>query len=433
MKHTHHAHVQLNTRLLPVTLIALIVLQMIFPYRGWVILFVVLGGAWLISFWWARSLARGLALIREMRFGWAQVGDRLEERFTLINKSWVPAIWIEVLDHSTLPGYQASQVTAIGMDSENRWIVRGDCTQRGAYVLGPTTLRAGDPFGLFTVTITSPATKSMIVLPPVVSLPEIQVAPGGRVGEGRLRRATFERTVNAAGVRDYQPGDSVSWIHWLTSARRDELFVRHFDNTPSGDWWIVLDLNESAQAGQGQNSTIEHGVILAASLADRGLRAGRAVGLVASAEQLVWLAPQGGQAQRWDILRALAVARPGSSALSDVLTHARPALKQLSSLIVITSDLQSDWVKALISFVWRGIVPTVLLFDPRSFGGSGDVRPTMATLADLGIARYIMTREVLDRPEAKPGQEGQFDWRITPRGRAVLVRPHHDATWKVLS
>ena len=51
------------------------------------------GVVWLASFAWARSLARSLRLIREMRFGWAQVGDQLEERFTLINHGVYPAIW----------------------------------------------------------------------------------------------------------------------------------------------------------------------------------------------------------------------------------------------------------------------------------------------------------------------------------------------------
>ena len=99
-----HARVQLNTRLLPAMVVLLVVLQLTVPYQGWVALLVGFGGAWLIGYLWARSLARGLSLVREMRFGWAQVGDRLEERFTLTNKGWAPALWVEVIDHSTLPG-----------------------------------------------------------------------------------------------------------------------------------------------------------------------------------------------------------------------------------------------------------------------------------------------------------------------------------------
>jgi uncharacterized protein (DUF58 family) len=286
---------------------------------------------------------------------------------------------------------------------------------------------------LFTVTLDHPASTNMMVLPPIVPLPNIEVAPGGRAGEGRRRAGSFERTVNAASVREYRPGDSLNSIHWRTSARLDSLFVRLFDNTPSGDWWIFLDLNQRVQVGQGQDSTIEHGVILAASLAAHGLRAGRAVGFVVCGDGLTWLPPQSSEAQRWEILRALALVQPGTRSIAELLTQGQAAFKQMSSLIIITPDLRGDWIKSLVPFLWRGGVPTALLFDPVSFGGVGDVRPVLALLADLEIARYVITRDLLDRPEAKPGKQGRWEWRITLRGRAIPVRPHGDARWKVLS
>lgn len=131
-------------------------------------------------------------LTREMRYGWAQVGDRVEERFTLGNTSWVPALWVEIVDHSSLPGYQASRVTGIDGHSESQWSIWSVCNRRGAYILGPTTLRSGDPFGVYSVTLEFPVSTTMLVLPPVVPLPDIQIAPGGRAGEGRRRGASGE-------------------------------------------------------------------------------------------------------------------------------------------------------------------------------------------------------------------------------------------------
>ncbi|MBI5714811.1 MAG: hypothetical protein HZC38_15540, partial [Chloroflexi bacterium] len=68
------SQVQLNSRLLLFTLALLLALQIIAPYRGWLVLLIGLGGMWLISTLWAISLARGLMLTRGMRLGWAQVG-----------------------------------------------------------------------------------------------------------------------------------------------------------------------------------------------------------------------------------------------------------------------------------------------------------------------------------------------------------------------
>lgn len=433
MKSTPNSHLQLNTRLVPVLVGLLLILQLVVPYRGWLILLVGLGGGWLISYLWVRSLARGLRLIREMRFGWAQVGDRLEERFTLINDGWLPGLWVEVIDHSTMPDYRVSRVTGVGGGSQNRWHTQGVCSRRGLFILGPTSLRAGDPFGLYTVSLHYPDSATLMVTPPILSLPGIEVAPGGRAGEGRPRADAPERTVSAASVRDYLPGDSLRWIHWRTSAHHGSLFVRLFDGTPAGDWWIFLDMDRQVQVGEGQVSTEEYGVILAASLADQGLRAGRKVGLVTHGEDLVWLPPQAGDGQRWTILHALALLAPGTRPMAELLVRARPRFEERTSLIIITPAVSGNWVEVLWLLLRRGVVPTVLLLEPVSFGGAGDVSGTLALLSDLGIARYVITRDLLDHPEARPGQQGQWDWRISPLGRAVSVRHPRDLAWKVLS
>ncbi|MCP4517159.1 MAG: hypothetical protein GY824_18265, partial [Delftia sp.] len=139
------AQLQLNSRLLPLLLGSLLLLQLAFPYKGWMMLLVGLGGGWLIGYLWARSLAGGLQLGREMRFGWAQVGDRLEERFTLFNAGWAPGLWVELVDHSTLPDYHASRVTSVGTQASNQWRLKSICTHRGLFTLGPTSLRTSDP------------------------------------------------------------------------------------------------------------------------------------------------------------------------------------------------------------------------------------------------------------------------------------------------
>jgi len=432
VRSTPEFQLQLNSRLLPVLVGLLLILQLAVPYRGWLMLLVGLGGGWLVSYLWARLLARGLRLTREMRFGWVQVGDQMQERFTLFNDSWVPGLWVEVVDHSTMPDYQASRVTAVGSKYWTRWHIQRVCTRRGLFTIGPTSLRTGDPFGLYTVTLDYSYFTTTLVTPPVVPLPAIEVAPGGRAGEGRPRADAPERTVSAAGVRDYCPGDSLRWIHWRTSARRDDLFVRLFDGTPAGDWWIFLDLDRRVQAGQGQASTEEHGVILAASLADRGLRSGRAVGLVTHSEELVWLPPQSGDGQRWSILRALSLVDPGPRSLAELLARARPRFGERTSLIIITPAVDGDWVESLWPLLRQGTVPTVLLLDPSSFGGAGDVSRTLALLSELGVACSPITRDLLDRPEARPGQRGQWEWRTSPHGRAVPVRRPRDMTWKVL-
>ncbi|HDQ72347.1 MAG TPA: DUF58 domain-containing protein [Chloroflexi bacterium] len=433
--------IELKNRLLPALVVLLALLQLIAPYRGLMMLLVGLGGAWLIAYLWALSLAGGLRIQRERRFGWARVGDQLVERFTLSNDGWAPAVWAEMDDQSTLPVYGASRVANVGSYRSIRWHSKATCTLRGLFMLGPTSLRSGDPFALYRVTIHYPASAPLLVLPPIVPLPSIEVAPGGRSGEGRPRTNAPDRTVSAASVREYAPGDSLRWVHWPTSARRGSLYVRLFDGTPAGDWWILLDLDQRVQVGEGEDSTEEHGVILAASLADRGLRSRRAVGLVAQGEDLAWLPPRAGDAQRLEILRALAIASPGERSLAQLLARVGSSLGQHDSLVIITAALSEDWIEALAPLLRRGCMPTVLLLDPTSFlepgarrsPAMGDVREVVARLDDLKIARYVITKDLLGGADIELGQQGRWEWRVLGTGHVAPVRQPHDMTWRELA
>jgi uncharacterized protein (DUF58 family) len=424
-----------KNRLLLLTLCVITgILALVDDFQGWRFLFLALGGIWWLSYRWAKSLTNKLNLKREMRFGWAQVGDWLEERYSLSNQSHFPAVWVELVDQSNLPGYKADIATGIDGGASFQWRTRSLCTQRGLFTLGPTTLRSADPLGLYKIEIHDPRSFTLMITPPIVPLPEIEVAPGGKVGEGRPRPNAPERTVSASGVRQYIPSDSLRDIHWRTSARRDDLFVRLFDSTPSGDWWIILDMDRTVQAGSGARSTIEHRVILAASLADRGLRMGRAVGVIAHGKPLVWLTPLEGEVQRWQILRALALVEPAAYPLAELLVSLRPTLGGYTSLVLITPNGSSEWLKGLLPLIWLGAVPTVLLLDPVTFAeqAAGVANPAglLHEFSRWGIHHHLITPDLLDRPEASPGHKGEWQWRISPTGRAVALNPAMDAAWR---
>ena len=178
---------------------------------------------------------------------------------------------------------------------------------------------------------------------------------------------------------------------------------------------------------------MEHGVILSASLSNQGLQAGREVGLVANGAELTWCPPRGGDHHRQEILRALALLEAGENPLGEFLARMPPHFGRMNSLIIITADVSGGWLDSLLAFVRRGVVPTVLLLDPISFGG--DEKPDMlsALLSEVGIAHSIITRDLFNRPEAEPGRQGHWEWRVSATGRALPVRQPRDTAWKRLS
>lgn len=425
---------RLNSRVLPVLVLVVLVLELLDPSMAWSTLLVVLGGGWLLGWLWARALAGGLSFTREMRYDWVQVGDVLEERYSIVNDAGVPATWVEISDYSSLPDYHASLATLVGAQSACQLETRGMCTRRGLYTLGGTSLQSGDPLGIYTLTIEDASTRSLLVLPPVVPLPDIDVTQGGFTGEIHPRSRSAEPSVAAASVRPYAPGDPLRLMHWPSTARHGAPFVRTLDGTSAADWWILLDLDGSVQAGEGWDASSEHAVILAASLADRGLRAGKAVGLALNAEQARWQAPRANADQRWVIMRELALARPGGAALGQFMTLAGGSFTRRSSLVIISANTDPTWLDALAGLRWRtGLIATVLLLDPLSFGGVGSASGMSALLQQSGISCHVITRELLNRPEAHPGMAGRWEWRTSATGRAIALHKPAQADWRRLA
>lgn len=346
----------------------------------------------------------------------------------LENHGWAPAMYVTVVDHSNLPGYQVNTARFVEDRAIKRWLKGGVCYTRGLYTFGPTELEAGDPFGIYKLRIYFPQSESMMVIPPIVPLPRIEIATGDQVGEGGTRANAPEQTVTAASVREYVTGDNLHAIHWLTSARRDDLFVRVLDSTPTSDWWIFLDMDQNVNFGEDEHASEEYGVMLAASIAHRGLQNERAVGLVADGDQPVWLPPKPGNNQRWEILRSLAVIKPGKQSLSAMLAQFQRAMGRSTSLIVITPAVDGDWLDALVSLKRRAVSLTVLLLDREAFGNQGNPSKTLAKLSSLGVNHHLITPQMF----AAPAVREDLLWRKSSLTRKASTFTISDLDWSNL-
>jgi uncharacterized protein (DUF58 family) len=363
-------------------------------------------GLLVISFLWSWLSVRWVSIGRRTRARRAQVGRTLDEIFEVRNHAWIPKLWLEVRDHSELPGHRASHVVPpLGIRGRYRWYVETPCLARGEFRLGPLTLVSGDPFGLFLSPRRLAATSSVIVYPATVAISYFELPIGTLSGgEARRRRAHFV-TTNAAGVRDYAPGDSFNRIHWRSTARKDRLMVKEFEIDPLVDIWLFVDFSADTlvehpsvqrvnqtgpviSTGPGvPHSTEEYGVVAAASLAKYFIeKLERAVGFVAYTPYREVFQPERGNRQLGRILQALAVARSLSDySLAQMLTLETPYLTRGTTLVIVTASLDSQWINQAQTLSRRGIRPVCVLVDPRSFGGSqsSDEMRAMLRLAKI--------------------------------------------------
>ncbi len=349
------------------------------PHPVWLALIVALISLYSFSYLWARGQLRNVDFERRRQGTVLVAGDLLREDFELRNQGRWPVLWCALIDFSDLPGYAPGSVVACNVGGKYHWWKEAECAHRGVFHLGPHLLRFGEPFGLFVAEIRSDHSETVLIYPRVVQLPQVDL-PRGVAGGSTPRRRPLVGVQPAASVRDYVLGDSTRYVHWPTSAHRGHLMVKELELEPSGDVWIVLDLYAAAQRGAGREGTLEHGIMLAASIAAEMVSGQdrRTVGLLtASGEEVIALPPQPGQAQLWAIMAALAPAQASPWPLADLLRRNRRALGRRHTLLVITpammadpseaefgdmgADASMDWVAELVQLQRQGLASSVLL------------------------------------------------------------------------
>ncbi|MCA9927709.1 MAG: DUF58 domain-containing protein [Anaerolineales bacterium] len=393
------------------------------PDRIWNTLLISIGGLFVVSYFWVKQLASGLHGSRRLRYGWVSVGDRLEEMFTLINTSILPALWVEVIDQSNVPGYKTAVVRSVASGNSTRWRESAICHQRGLYQLGPWTIRSSDPFGIFILTRQYPVSSEVIIHPPIHTEIPIPLPSGQSSGRTRSRQRAWQATVNAAAVRDYQPADPYRWIHWPTSARRDALFVRQFDLDAAGDIWLLLDLQQQWQLGSGLDGTEEHAVLIAASLAARALHKNRPVGLAGYGRIPQLIPPGQGTGQQWKILRALALVNADSdTSLIQAINDLARIVRRGTAVVIITASNTADWIPALTTLSRQGVLSNVILFDRPSFGGTGNSAAIRESLYHLGLSCHVVHQGEVGQAPEDAERRGFWEFIVTGTGRVVTVQ-----------
>ena len=147
---------------------------------------------------------------------------------------------------------------------------------------GPTRVRISEPFGLFKHEIRQNQKNQVLVYPRVRQLPELLMPATQHAGTAQRTGNWADYPPETGGVREYAPGDAYGRIHWPLSQKHQQLMSKTFEQPLTADLYIVLDLDRSIHVGEGEESTLEYAVSLAASVAIQIHERGRRVGLIAN-------------------------------------------------------------------------------------------------------------------------------------------------------
>ena len=399
------------------------------PSQMGMMVLVGLGSLLLGAFLWSLAMARGVTGERLLHFAAMQVGDELEEQISLRNKTLLPVLWAEFKDRSNIPGYTVSSARAADARSAVAWRAHTICTRRGVFNLGPWELTIGEPFGVLLVRQVYLEKQEILVYPPLAVLPENLLPHRGALGDHRpLNQPLRAETIASTSVRAFAPGDPLRHMHWPTTARRSEPFVKVFTPEAASNVWLVPDFDAAVHVGEGESSSEETMVTVAASLAAAMLQQHLSVGMfAASAEETVVL-PRQGQAHLWTILQALAPLRAAPERpLESLLAHANALVSGSDLIVVITPSLKPDWVGTLrrVARGRGGGRAEVVLLDPASFVDSPqqpddqEAEKFLTLLLEHGLPANLLQRDDVRLISGYYGEVSRWEFTVLGTGRAL--------------
>jgi uncharacterized protein (DUF58 family) len=238
---------------------------------------------------------------------------------------------------------------------ELRWAAYSlPTSRRGVFDLGPLQLELSDPFGLTRIGTIGCPISSLTVHPrvdPIGSRPfPAEPDPDMRVPQPVVGRVGDE----FYGLREYQDGDDLRRVHWVSTARTDRLMIRQPENLLQGRMTVAIDLRSAVH----DQATLEATLSAAASVVMAGIRGRihvRAISTTGIDSGFGSSAPHG--AAILDLLAA-ADTRPGTTLIDDL-----PIGSRIGPLVLITTGSASDAELSAVTRASRRDRFTLVIFE----------------------------------------------------------------------
>jgi uncharacterized protein (DUF58 family) len=343
------------------------------------------------NFLFALYSSKHILLRRTSTHNHQNVLSIFEESINLKNKSKVRKFWIEVNDLSQI-GKQINSriVTNLKRNSQFEYKQSMLLLKRGKYKLGPTDLISGDPFGIFTSSKRIPTQNELLVYPFVFYLDNLRNRQNKKLDGEFFESISTSSTIQAAGIREYAPGDPLNRVHWPYSLKHQRLIVKEFDDDKHANLWILLDiengrhfLNEkptiskrykyfsrksASEEFKFSNDSFEYAVSIAASLANFVVKNHFAVGLRTQGPVGINLKPEKGEEYLNRVFDRLSTVLPVSNL--SVRTEINDLLADIpegSPIILITACNRADLKDISEAAILKNLDLSFIYINSRSF------------------------------------------------------------------
>ena len=282
--------------------------------------------------------------------------------------------FFEVLDYfpAAQPGKEKISLFVLDLKAkeEKSFNYTMECYKRGVWKIGPIEVISQDALGFFRMKKTFNVVSNIIIYPAFFRVFAFPPLARGSVSWMGVETSKISGDSHEFfGIREYQRGDTMSRIHWPSTARHNKLIVKQFERNTVQEVTIVLDLKKGNDIGAGKETTLEYSVKIAGSIARFLMDSGAFVQIIGCTNEAI-VAPLGkGESHLFKVLEYLSKVRSeGSFSLSDTLEEASFIAPYSSTLITIMLDNDIDALSSLVHFKIKGIKLIVVALSSSTFG-----------------------------------------------------------------
>ncbi|MGW6298831.1 DUF58 domain-containing protein [Peribacillus butanolivorans] len=273
-----------------------------------------------------------------------RAGDSVEIALTVTRKNRLPLLYLMVEEE--LPrelenrGMQRKTLVFPGFRHTFSMTYTLDNLPRGEHTFQTIRFRTGDFFGVFEREATYSSPLKITVFPSYHELAYRDLERVFNQGQvGSTKKTQRDQSV-VSGVREYQPGDQLSWINWKATARTSEIMTKEFEVQKNRDVFIMLDNQESL--------FFEEAIVMTASFVHAMLKKGIEIGFASTGSRQI-LPTGGGNNQKRKIFYRLAKEKPSRITTWNGIIR-KEILPANAAVIFIVSELTLEKVEVLSAF-----------------------------------------------------------------------------------
>lgn len=226
-----------------------------------------------------------------------------------------------------------------GFRKEFSWTYELVHMERGEVMFDELYVQISDLFGWINRTFEISEEQALLVYPKIEKMRYAAIQMQYEEGAVAARYAAVKDNAVVAGVRDYQPGDRFSAVHWKSFAKNGQLRTKEFEDRQTQN--VTLFLDRSIEAN------FEEAVDLTASILQTVV-ANRAEIRLLSGNEIAEMSPIiQSEHQLEKTMRYLATVEPNGVSIRETFMRSQLQL-QKSVLLIVTGEMTASLKQVLL-------------------------------------------------------------------------------------